>query len=106
MVCTPYSQMPQKKCVCVKDGYTNRYICVWCVTIYYIYIIKCAYMDRERERETETERALEDVQLAYEQHMFDLHGFIYMGMFFKSKNYHTTQFLGVELLTQRKHIYV
>lgn len=63
-------------------------------------------MERERERETETETAPEDVQLAYEQHMFELHGFIYMGIFFNSKFYRTTQFLGVELQTQRKHIYV
>ena len=63
-------------------------------------------MDRDRWRETETETALEDVQLAYGQHMFELHGFIYTEIFFNSKYYCTTQFLGVEIRTQRKHIYV
>ena len=41
---------------CVKDGYTNMYICVWCVTIYCIFIIKCVYMDRDRWRETDRNR--------------------------------------------------
>ena len=64
------------------------------------------WIEIDGERQTETETALEDVQLAYEQHMFELHGFIYTGIFFNSKYYCTTQFLGVEMQTQRKHIYV